>query len=366
MKKISDEIWQKSFAALEVVASDIRGGCSSASLTIHLGLVAELERHAWHRSVEHHQAAELKSIIETLGKELKNTMARSHLQLMRHNSTTPVNVDELRSDLEEARQCVTGAIPWFLVFAKDAGLCGAPCSVPFEQISHDLAKQFGVEPASLTYLEKLTRVGLSAKEACDCSNIRALASEGETQAGTARELSCPSEEFTKKNSAVVARKKESLEFLLNECSRLADCSAVEKRVQFAFSQEVHDIFRKQLGKLTSALNGDLYGDASAILTSMHGWEALHQMVQPDLKIIEVIQQMKVGFVGETWLVASLNAGRCAGLRVTEFHLSARCSCFFGIGDCSQFWQILLSQVTMRPLLLDIIECCKAAMWELGS
>lgn len=298
VKKISEDMWMCSFAALEDVASDIQGGCSSATMPSHLRWVAELERYVWHRASEHQKGAALGKKITDLGKQLQEAINQSEAQIRRHhNATGPVNVRQLKTDLGEARRCIRGAVPWFLVFAEDADFCGRPCSSSFGQIHHEIAEKLGAasESTCFPFLRKLTRIGVSAKDACDCSAFRAIESENRSE--TARRFL--SGEAIAKQHQVEVRKTSSLKYLLSECSRQSEsseCNPAEMHIGFAFSDIVHDIFREQQGKLRFALDRDLFDDAQAIFSDVSQWSALHQVVQPELKVADLEQWMKEGLV----------------------------------------------------------------------
>ena len=109
--KISEDMWMRSFAALEDVASDIQGGCSSAAMQRRLRWVAELERYVWHRASEHQKGTALGKKITDLGKQLQDAIAQSKAQIRRHRNATPVDLRQLETDLGEARRCITGAVP---------------------------------------------------------------------------------------------------------------------------------------------------------------------------------------------------------------------------------------------------------------
>jgi len=287
-------MWMRSFAALEDVASDIQGGCSSAAMQRRLRWVAELERYVWHRASEHQKGTALGKKITDLGKQLQDAIAQSKAQIRRHRNATPVDLRQLETDLGEARRCITGAVPWFLVFAEDAHLCGSPCLSSFEQIRDEIAEKLGAASESI-FLPKLTRIGLSAKDACDCRAFRAIESENRSE--TARRFL--SGEAIAKQNLVEDRKTSSLKYLLSNCphqSESSECNPAEMHIGFAFSDIVHEIFREQQGKLRFALDRDLFDDVQAIFSDVSQWSALHQVVRPELKVADLEQRMKEGLV----------------------------------------------------------------------
>ena len=292
VSKVSEDLWKRSFDPMDGVSSGIQGACSSASMPSLLVMVSEMVRYVWHRSEEHGKTAELGQRFGHFGKQLRSKIEHSEARILDHNSTIPVNVESLRRDLEEARGCVKAIVPWFLVLAEDADLCGQPCSVPFQQIQHAVKEGLGADPTSHPYLRKLSRVGLAAKQACDCSAIRAISVDHQTDHYAKSQFS---RDFQERRERVAERSNKSVQYLLSECSLPSACNSAQS-IQFAFSDKVHDLFRGQLGKLRSALKQGLYDDVLAIISSIPAWEALRYSVQPELIIAKDHQSMKEWFI----------------------------------------------------------------------
>ncbi len=290
---MSEDLWKRSFDLMDRVSSGIQGACSSASMPSLLVMVSDLVRYVWHRSEKHGKTVELGQRFGHFGKQLRSKIEHSEAQILAHNSTIPVNVESLRRDLEEARGCVRAIVPWFLVLAEDADLCGKPCSVPFQQIQHAVKEGLGADPTSHPYLRKLSRVGLAGKQACDCSAIRAITVDQQTDHYAKSRLPL-SRDFQERRERVVERRNASVQYLLSECSLPSADSACNsaQHIQFAFSDKVHDLFRGQLGKLRSALKQGLFDDVLAIISSIPAWEALRYSVQPELIIAKDHQSMK--------------------------------------------------------------------------
>lgn len=293
VSKLSEDLWKRSFDLMDEVSSSIQGACSSASMPSLLAMVSEMVRYVWHRSEQHGKAVELGERFGHFEKQLRSKIEASEAQILAHNSTMAVKVESFRRDLEEARGCVKAIVPWFLVLAEDADLCGQPCSVPFQQIQHAVKEGFGADPTSHPYLRKLTRVGLDAKPACDCSAIRATTVDHQTDHYAKSQLLF-SRDFQERREEVVKRRNASVQYLLSECalpSADSACNAAQ-HIQFAFSDKVHDLFSGQLGKLRSALEQGLYDDAKAILSSIPDWDTLQSSVQPELILAKDHQSMK--------------------------------------------------------------------------
>ena len=285
---MSEDLWKRSFDLMDGVSSGIQGACSSASMPSLLVMVSEMVRYVWHRSEERGKAVELRQRFGHFGKQLRSKIEASEAKILDHNSTIRVNVESLRRDLEEARGCVRAIVPWFLVLAEDADLCGQPCSVPFQQIQHAVKECLGADPTSHPYLRKLSRVGLAARQACDCSAIRAISVDHQTDHYAKSQFS---RELQERRERVAERRNKSVQYLLSECSLPFACNSAQS-IQFAFSDKVHDLFRGQLGKLRSALKQGLYDDVLAIISSIPAWEALQYSVQPELIIAKDHQSMK--------------------------------------------------------------------------
>lgn len=291
VSKVSEDLWKRSFDLMDGVSSGIQGACSSASMPNLLVMVSEMVRYVWHRSEEHGKTgktAELGQRFGHFGNALRRKIEHSEARILDHNSAIPVNVESLRRDMEEARGCVRAIVPWFLVLAEDADFCGQPCLVPFQQIQHAVKEGLGADPTSHPYLRKLSRVGLAAKQACDCSAIRAISVDHQTDHYAKSQFS---RDFQERRERVAERRNKSVQYLLSECSLQSACNSAQS-IQFAFSDKVHDLFRGQLGKLRSALKQGRYDDVLAIISSIPAWEALRYSVQPELIIAKDHQSMK--------------------------------------------------------------------------
>ena len=257
----SDAFWGRIFAALANVASDIRGECGSASMADHLHLVMEIVRYVGHVAERDGKAAQLEKGLALIVKEFKTALTRAEARITRDNNTTPVNVRDLESDFKVPR-CVK-AIPWVLVLAEDADLCGPPCKVPLVQIQQEVEEKLGSVPAVLL---KSTRV-LPPLQACDCNAIRAVRMQNQQEQDNVKSVF----PYKKRQATVAVRHSSAVQYLLSECSDIhASCETAERLWFLAFAAEkMGAILREQPEKVSFALRHRHYDEVGSILQRMH-------------------------------------------------------------------------------------------------